>query len=76
MIEEGKKCLSQTPDFKQAVKTCLINGHAPIAIASAIHKIAIDDGRYPGECMGEGLNYSKISSTIRNYKNALLQNQT
>ena len=67
MVAKGKTSLRQTPDFKQAVKTCLINGHAPIAIARAIHKIAIDDDRYPGECMGEGLNYSKIMATITNY---------
>ena len=73
MIEEGKTRLRQIPDFKLAVKTCLTNGHAPIAIALAIHKIAIDDDRYPGECMlGEGLNYLKISATINGCNNAFL----
>ena len=76
MIAKGKKILRQTPDFRQAVKTCLINGHAPIAIARAIHEVAIADDRCPGECMGEGLNYSKIIATINGCKNALLQNQT
>ena len=76
MVEEGKKNLKQTPDFRQAVNICLKNDHAAIAIARAIHEAAIADDRYPGECMGEGLNYSKISATINGCNNAFLRNQT
>ena len=44
----------------------LTEGYAPLAIASAIHKIAIDDGRYSSECMGVGMNYEKIYKCVYN----------
>ena len=68
MLEVGKTTLKQTPQFREAVKTCLTEGYAPLAIASAIHKIAIDDGHYSSECMGVGLNYEKIQATVSNLK--------
>ena len=64
VLEAGKIYLKQTPEFKLAVKTCLTQGR-PLEIALAIHKIAIDDGRYPGDCMGVGMNYEKIYKQVR-----------
>ena len=64
MLEAGKTNLKQTPQFREAVNTCLTEGYAPLAIASAIHKIAIDDGRYSSECMGVGMNYEKIYKCV------------
>ena len=71
MPEVGKTTLKQTPAFRQAVNTCLIEGHAPVAIALAIHGTAIAKGHYPGECMGVGMNYDKITSTVYNCNRAL-----
>ena len=68
MLEAGKTTLKQTPEFREAVKTCLTKGYTPVAIASAIHKIAIDDGRYPGESMGVGMDYEKIYRSVHNCK--------
>ena len=70
----GKTTLRQTSQFREAVKTCLTEGYAPLAIASAIHKIEIDDGRYSSECMGVGRNYEKIYGCVYNC-NSALQNQ-
>jgi hypothetical protein len=40
--EVGKTSLKQTPEFRLAVRTCLIKGHhTQIAIALAIHDTAI-----------------------------------
>ena len=42
MPEVGKTSLKQTPEFRLAVRTCLIKGHhTQIAIALAIHETAI-----------------------------------
>lgn len=64
MAKEGNKNIRQTAPFKEAIKTCLTNGHSPHAIALAIHDIAIADGRYTGECRGKGLNYEKIHDIV------------
>ncbi len=71
VLEVGKTTLKQTPQFREAVKTCLTEGYAPLAIATAIHKTAIDDGHYSSECMGVGLNYDKIQSAVTNCKRPL-----
>jgi hypothetical protein len=49
----------------------LTKGYTPVAIASAIHKIAIDDGRYSSESMGVGMIYEKIYTCVSNCKRAL-----
>ena len=74
MPEAGKTTLNQTPQFREAVKTCLTEGYAPLEIASAIHDKAINDGRYPGDSMGTGANFDKICNSV--YKrNSALKNQ-
>jgi len=69
--EVGKTTLKQTPEFKQAVISCLTKGYATKAIASAIHDKAINDGRYPGDSMGVGMNYDKIYMSVYDCKKAL-----
>jgi hypothetical protein len=49
----------------------LTKGYTQVAIASAIHKIAIDDGRYSSESMGVGMIYEKIYTCVSNCKRAL-----
>jgi hypothetical protein len=49
----------------------LTDGHSPQAIAKAIHKKAIDDERYSGECVGQGENYIKIYGSVSGYKSRL-----
>ena len=71
MPKAGKTTLNQTPQFREAVKTCLTEGYAPLAIALAIHDKAINDGRYPGDSMGTGANYEKIYSCVHNCNSAL-----
>ena len=74
MPEAGKTNIKQTPEFKQAVISCLTKGYATKAIASAIHDKAINDGRYPGDSMGTGANFDKICKRV--YKcNSALKNQ-
>jgi hypothetical protein len=65
--EDGKTSLRQTPGFKDAVISSFTDGYSPQAIAKAIHKKAIDDGRYSGECLGKGLNYDKIYTSVNNF---------
>ena len=69
VLEAGKTSIQQTPQFREAVKTCLTKGYTQVAIASAIHKIAIDDGRYSSESMG--MIYEKIYTCVSNCKRAL-----
>ena len=71
MPKAGKTTLNQTPQFREAVKTCLTEGYAPLAIALAIHDKAINDGRYPGDSMGVGTNYDKIYKSVYDCKKAL-----
>ena len=71
MPEAGKTNIKQTPEFKQAVISCLTKGYATKAIASAIHDKAINDGRYPGDSMGVGTNYDKIYKSVYDCKKAL-----
>ena len=71
VLEAGKTSIQQTPQFREAVKTCLTKGYTQVAIASAIHKIAIDDGRYSSESMGVGMIYEKIYTCVSNCKRAL-----
>ena len=71
VLEAGKTSIQQTPQFREAVKTCLTKGYTPVAIASAIHKIAIDDGRYSSESMGVGMIYEKIYTCVYCCKRAL-----
>jgi len=68
--EAGKTNIKQTPEFKQAVISCLTKGYATKAIASAIHDKAINDGRYPGDSMGVGTNYDKIYMSVYDCKKA------
>jgi len=75
MPKEGKTNIKQTPEFKQAVNSCLTKGYATKAIALVIHKTAIDDGCYPGESRGKGLNYEKIQATVASYKRSLERNK-
>jgi hypothetical protein len=49
----------------------LTDGHSPHAIAKAIHKKAINDERYSGECVGQGENYIKIYAVVSGYKSRL-----
>ena len=72
--EAGKTTIRQTPQFREAVKTCLTEGCAPLAIALAIHDKAINDGHYSGESRGKGMNYETIVSRVYTCKKAL-QNQ-
>ena len=71
MPEAGNTNIKQTPEFKQAVISCLTKGYATKAIALVIHKTAIDDGCYPGESRGKGLNYEKIHAAVTSYKRSL-----
>jgi len=71
LCAESKTNIKQTPEFKQAVISCLTKGYATKAIALVIHKTATDDGCYPGESRGKGLNYEKIQAAVASYKRSL-----
>jgi hypothetical protein len=51
----------------------LTKGHSPHAVAKAIHKKAIADERYSGECVGHGLHYEKITKVVNNYNKSRLK---
>jgi hypothetical protein len=51
----------------------LTDGHSPQAITKAIHKKAIDDERYSGECVGQGENYVKIIGSVNGFNKSRLK---
>ena len=51
----------------------MTDGHSPQAIAKAIHKKAIDDERYSGECVGQGENYVKIIGSVNGFNKSRLK---
>jgi hypothetical protein len=73
VAQEGNKIIRQTKPFKEAVISCLTEGHSQQAIAKAIHKKAINDGHYSGECVGQGENYIKIKTSVSNCNQSRLK---